>query len=133
MGARPFLRGPAARALGLAVLLGFGLLGAGCQAQTSALVQAVGDPHRGERLVDTQACGSCHIVPGHAVGWGRVGPPLTGFGRRTVIAGMLPNTPDNLVRWLQTPQAVKPRTAMPDMALSQGEARDIAAYLYTLQ
>lgn len=131
MGARQFLGGPAARALGLAVVLGFGL--AGCRAQADAHARAVGDAKRGARLVDAQACGSCHLVPGHATGWGRVGPPLNGFGGRTMIAGMLPNTPDDLVLWLQRPQSVVPGNGMPDMGLSARDAHDIAAYLYTLQ
>jgi cytochrome c1 len=42
----------------------------------------------------------------------------------------LPNTPDNLVRWLRDPQAVSPQTIMPDLGLGEPQARDIAAYLY---
>jgi cytochrome c2 len=133
MGARQLLRGLAARALGFAVILDFGLSAAGCRPPANALALAVGDPAQGARLVDTEACGSCHILPGHATGWGEVGPPLTGFAGRTVIAGMLPNTPDNLVLWLQRPQSVVPGNGMPDMDLSPREAHDIAAYLYTLQ
>jgi cytochrome c1 len=49
------------------------------------------------------------------------------------VAGKLPNTPDQLVRWIQQPQAVEPGTAMPDLGVSLAEARDIAAYLYTLR
>ena len=47
-----------------------------------------------------------------------------------MIAGVLPNTPENLVHWLRSPQAVVPGNAMPDVGLSDAQARDIAAYLY---
>ena len=46
---------------------------------------------------------------------------------------MLRNTPANLVRWIREPQAVVPGNAMPDMGVSEADARDIAAYLYTLR
>ena len=55
------------------------------------------------------------------------------FGRRTYIAGELPNTPDNLVVWLKNPRAVEPKTAMPVLGLSDEQARAVAAYLYTLR
>jgi cytochrome c1 len=64
---------------------------------------------------------------------GNVGPPLTRFGDRTYIAGMLRNTPPNLIRWIREPQAVIPGNAMPNMGISEVDARDIAAYLYTLR
>lgn len=92
-----------------------------------------GDPHQGQHLIETYGCGSCHTIPGIYTARGVVGPPLFFFGRRTMIAGELPNTPDNLVRWLTNPQAVEPATAMPNLGLSQEQAQDIAAYLYTLQ
>jgi cytochrome c1 len=37
-----------------------------------------------------------------------------------------------MVRWLQAPQKLKPGSAMPDLGLSERDARDIAAYLETL-
>ena len=63
----------------------------------------------------------------------QVGPPLSGMARRTLIAGRLPNTPDNLVHWIMDPKSVHPRTAMPDMAVSEAQARDIVAYLWQLR
>jgi cytochrome c1 len=62
-----------------------------------------------------------------------VGPPLLSFSRRTMIAGELPNTQENLVRWIQHPRAVEPATAMPDLGLSEDQSYDISAYLYTLR
>ncbi len=63
---------------------------------------------------------------------GLVGPPLIHFSRRTIIAGYLPNTRDNLIHWIQHPQQVAPGNAMPDASLTEKQARDIAAYLYGL-
>jgi cytochrome c len=60
-------------------------------------------------------------------------PPLHRFYQRSFIAGRLPNTEDNLIRWIQDPQQVEPGTAMPDLGVTEDEARDIAAYLYQQQ
>jgi cytochrome c len=69
-------------------------------------------------------------VPGAV---GNAGPPLEQFGRRSYIAGGIPNTVPNLVRWLDNPPAMKPGTAMPDLGVSLEEARHMAAYLYSLR
>lgn len=87
---------------------------------------------RGARLITQFGCGSCHVIPGIAGADGKVGPPLLFWAQRIYIAGQLPNTPENLVRWLMNPPAVEPGTAMPDMGVGELQARDIAAYLYTL-
>jgi cytochrome c2 len=92
-----------------------------------------GDTRRGAALVAELGCGSCHTIPGIREARGRVGPPLDNIGERTIVAGLLPNTPDNLMRWLETPQSVVPGNAMPNMGLSDHDARDVAAYLYTLR
>ena len=55
------------------------------------------------------------------------------WSRRVYIAGELPNTPENLTRWLQHPPQVEPKTAMPDMGVTDQDSRDIAAYLYSLK
>ena len=78
-------------------------------------------------------CTACHSVPGIAGANANVGPPLTRFGERTYVAGMLRNTPSNLVRWIRDPQGVVPGNAMPNMGVSEADARDIAAFLYTLR
>lgn len=87
------------------------------------------DAKRGPALFDKYGCGSCHTVPGVRNARGTVGPPLANFGQRVYIAGMLPNTPPNLIRWLRAPQTVIPGNAMPDMGVTEQDARDLAAFL----
>jgi len=91
------------------------------------------DAARGAAALQQRGCPACHVVPGISGARGNVGPPLTRFGDRSYIAGMLDNTPGNLVRWLRHPQSIVPGNAMPDMDIGEAEARDIAAYLYTLR
>jgi cytochrome c1 len=112
------------------------LLAVGCQGGKTNRVYAVytgGDAHNGARLIDEYRCGACHTIPGIHDAHGLVGPPLMWFGRRTLIAGELPNSPDNLVRWIRSPKSVEPGTGMPELGLSEQDARDVAAYLYTLR
>lgn len=92
-----------------------------------------GDPVAGKALLTSYGCGSCHVIPGIRTAKGLVGPPLLFYSRRTIIAGELPNTPDNLARWIENPVAIEPKTAMPDLGVSDAQARDMAAYLYTLR
>lgn len=87
----------------------------------------------GRHLIYNYGCGSCHIIPGVAEAKGTVGPPLGGVGSRIYIAGTLVNTPQNLVQWIAKPQEINAGTAMPDLGVTEQQARDIAAYLYTLQ
>jgi cytochrome c1 len=91
-----------------------------------------GDPHRGSRVISDFGCPSCHTIPGIAGATGLVGPPLTKMALRTYIGGVLPNTPENMVRWLRNPQAVDGLTAMPNLGMNARDARDATAYLYTL-
>jgi cytochrome c1 len=92
-----------------------------------------GTKDRGHQVILMKNCGSCHTIPGIRGARGQVGPPLTLFAERSYIAGELPNTPDNVVKWVRSPQSVEPKTAMPNLGLSDQQARDVAAYLYTLR
>jgi cytochrome c1 len=83
--------------------------------------------------IDRAACGSCHVIPGIPNAKGLAGAPLDHFGARTTVAGLLPNTPDNLALWIARPQEVLPGNAMPDMGLTEAQAHDIVAYLEALQ
>jgi cytochrome c len=82
--------------------------------------------------MQSSGCAACHVIPGIRRPRGVVGPTLDAFAARSYIAGMLPNTPPNLVRWMIDPPAVTPGTAMPALGLNEAQAQDIAAYLYTL-
>jgi cytochrome c len=94
-------------------------------------VYSGGDPHRGAQVISNKKCGSCHVIPGINGAAGMVGPPLNSFARRTYIGGEVANTPQNLVRWLMNPQSIEPHTAMPNLGLTEQQARDVAAFLYT--
>lgn len=92
-----------------------------------------GNANHGKELIRQYGCGACHIVPGIRDAHGLVGPPLLYFSQRTMIAGELPNSPPNLIHWIEHPREVEPKTAMPDLGLTEDQATDIAAYLYTLR
>ncbi len=93
---------------------------------------AGGDAARGKLLLAQYQCGACHQITGVAAARGQVGPVLDSFGRRSYIAGSVPNAPEALVRWLVNPAALKPQTTMPAMGVSENDARHMAAYLYSL-
>jgi mono/diheme cytochrome c family protein len=88
-----------------------------------------GDAHRGKRILAQYGCQSCHQVPGVTGSKVDVGRPLDGLVKRRVIVGLLPNNQDNLIRWIRNPQAIDPDAAMPNMGVSERDARDISAYL----
>jgi cytochrome c len=92
-----------------------------------------GDARRGATLVKQYQCGACHDIPGIAGADGNVGPPLRRIGTRTYIAGFIRNSPDTMADWIEDPQRALPGNAMPTMGISQQDARDIAAFLYTLK
>jgi cytochrome c1 len=108
---------------------------AGCDGsgENAATLSVAGDPSHGAVLIGQLGCGTCHMIPGIAGAKGLVGPPLEHIGSRTIIAGLLPNTPENMQAWLKNPQAIVPGNAMPNMELKDDEAQDVAAYLYTLR
>ena len=92
-----------------------------------------GDPAEGQMAIVRHGCGACHVIPGVRQATGRVGPRLNDLRNQVYLAGVLPNTPENLVLWIQHPQEVNPLTAMPDLDITEEEARDIAAYLYRMR
>jgi mono/diheme cytochrome c family protein len=91
-----------------------------------------GRPARGRVALTQYACHACHMIPGVTGSKVWVGPPLKGVASRALIAGRLPNSAANLVRWVREPSHVEPRTAMPALGVSEQDALDIAAYLQTL-
>ena len=93
---------------------------------------AQGVAARGRIALTQYACHACHIIPGVTGSRVYVGRPLDGLAKRKYVAGSLPNTQANLVRWIRAPQSVDPLTAMPDMEVTERDALDISAYLLTL-
>ncbi|MCF6369888.1 c-type cytochrome [Rhizobium halophilum] len=93
---------------------------------------ALGDAERGRLLMRLHACRSCHEIPGLVGAEVHVGPDLSEAGSRRYIAGVLRNTPQNMVQWITNPPAVDPLTAMPDLGVTPAQAADMAAYLYQL-
>jgi cytochrome c len=105
----------------------------GLSAEQAANLTGGGVAVRGAEAMQRFGCGACHAIPGIPGASGQVGPPLAGVGGRAYIGGVLTNTPDHMVRWIVNPQAVDSLTAMPNLGVTAGEARDIAAYLYMRQ
>lgn len=107
------------------------LLGAGCNRDAFRTEKSVqgGDSKAGRASIVANGCAACHVIPGVAEN-ALVGPPLNEYAKRHYIAGNMPNTAENLVLWIQDPQHFEPGTAMPNLGLSEADARNIAAYLY---
>ena len=101
------------------------------EAEAAALTGGV--PDVGRARIAEYGCASCHTIPGIPGADALVGPPLAGIASRAYIAGVLTNTPEEMMRWLQDPPAVDPLTAMPNVGVTPEDARHIAAYLYTLR
>ena len=124
------------RLLSLVILLTAVLPLLGCRNEeqfAKAAEVTGGDPRKGHDAIRAYGCSSCHTIPGVDGADALVGPSLDHVASRGYLGGVLPNNPDNLVRWLLDPPAVDPRTAMPNVRLSEQDARDIAGYLYTLK
>ena len=115
------------------------VLSTGCDRLTHSEVQRAatltggGDARLGRLELRKYGCNTCHQISGISGARGLIGPPLDGIAQRYYIAGELPNTPDNLMRWIQHPRQVESHTVMPEMGVTEQDSRDIAAYLYTLR
>jgi cytochrome c2 len=103
------------------------------QARTQAEALTGGHVDAGKSAILRYGCAGCHQIPGVEAAEGKVGPSLKGLAVRAEIAGKLPNQPDKLMLWLRHPQAVDPGNGMPEMGVTPRDARDMAAYLYTLR
>ncbi len=120
----------------LALAASLSLLAGGCESSRQRFERAArltgGNPYAGRMKMTQYGCQTCHTIPGVTGAHALVGPPLIHWSQRSYIAGELPNTPENLTRWLQHPPQVEPKTAMPEMGVTEQDSRDIAAYLYTI-
>jgi len=119
------------RAARLSCVVAAGVVLCACaRSEREKLIVPGGDAERGRAALVELECGACHRIPGIPAARGTVGPPLDGFRERVYIAGRHPNVPDHLVAWIRGAPSLDPGTAMPDLDVSEAEARDIAAYLY---
>ena len=100
---------------------------------TEAAWAPEGAAQRGRTTIQQYACATCHVIPGIRGSDTQVGPPLDGIATRVYLAGILTNTPGNMIEWLRHPQQIKPLSAMPNLGVTERDARDIAAYLYLLR
>jgi cytochrome c1 len=103
-----------------------------CRQHESSPIIAGADAQRAGGAVARYGCGACHTIPGLHDATATVAPSLARFSQRGVIAGKLPFTPENLVEWIMHPQQEDPGVAMPDMGVSEQDAKDIAEYLLHL-
>jgi putative membrane protein len=110
-----------------------GLAACGRDVSAEAAAMTGGDPRRGVDAIARHGCDTCHTIPGVRSARGKVGPPLAGVASRVYLAGHLPNTPENMQQWIQHPHRHDPLTVMPETGITLQEARDVAAYLYTLR
>jgi putative membrane protein len=123
-----------AKPAALAVVLLVAAATAACRGGAEQRFEVPGaDANRGRDAFVAYGCGACHEIRGVRGADGRVGPPLTGVRGRVYIAGYLPNEAGNLAAFIMNPPALRNPTAMPILGLSEQEARDIAAYLYSLR
>jgi cytochrome c oxidase subunit 2 len=87
---------------------------------------------QGKSLYAQSACVGCHTIAG--VSGGEIGPNLTHFGsRKTLAANMMPNTPQNVARWIENPDHVKPGARMPNLGITGDQSKALAAYLLSLK
>lgn len=88
---------------------------------------------KGRQLVADKGCVACHTFPDVKWPRGGLGPSLWDFGRQGLIAGRLPNQPGVLMQFVRNAPALVPGTAMPAISMTDEEARDVTAYLFTLK
>ena len=122
-------------ALTAAEFRGLAESGTAAQCAVPAATTALRKPsiERGRAAVTQYACNACHNVPGVTGSDVNVGPPLAGIAGRALIAGAVPNTLAQMVRWLRDPRSIDPETTMPAMQVNEQDAHDIAAFLATLR
>ena len=86
----------------------------------------------GQTVFMHNACINCHTVKG-TVATGRFGPDLTHLASRdTIAAGAVENNAENLRRWIDDPNTMKPGSLMPAMHLNDHDLDLITAYLTQL-
>jgi cytochrome c2 len=122
------------RLAAVGVVLVASALSSACDRKDEHLEQIGGGrADRGQLAIRRYGCGSCHAIPGISGANGLVGPPLAGIASRVYVGGVVTNTPDHMIEWLEDPRSLSPKTAMPNLGVTHGDAANIASYLYTLK
>jgi cytochrome c2 len=115
----------------IAAALELGPMAGKRQRLSVAVALTGGNPAKGPALLRRYGCAGCHTVPGVAGADGKVAPPLGDLRKRVFIAGVARHSPEILIRWIVAPQSLSPHSAMPATGITEAEARDVAAYLYS--
>jgi cytochrome c oxidase subunit 2 len=88
------------------------------------------DADEGEQIFN-DSCMGCHATT--PTGTGAVGPNLTNFGDRDLIAGFMDHTEEDLVDWIKDPESHKPGNNMTGQYdLSDEEIEAVASYVMDL-
>ncbi len=119
--------------IGSKLVLGATLVLGACDAPETGLIAPAPAIERGATALRDYGCGACHRIPGIVGAQGNVGPSLDGIATRVYLAGVLPNSRDNLARWIREPHLISPATAMPDMQVTAADAAAMAAYFYRIR
>jgi cytochrome c len=127
------LRVKALAACALVLAVTFTIACSNRETEHYAAAMTGGEPSRGRTAIRRYGCSSCHTIPGVQGANALVGPPLTQIASRSYIGGVLPNTPDNMIHWIEDPPGIDHLTAMPNLGVTDQDARDMASYLYTLK
>jgi hypothetical protein len=98
-------------------------------------VQRLGkrDEQQARDALRQYGCDACHTIPGIVGPPLLIAPPLAGFGKRALVAGRWPNTEAHVVDWIRRPQQLDPRSAMPDLGVTDEDALLMARFLRSLQ
>jgi cytochrome c len=100
------------------------------QSETVARALTGGEPSRAPTIIRRFGCSGCHTIPGIPGADGLVGTSLSDIKHRVYVGGVIFNSPENLIRWIVSPQRFSEHSAMPTTGISEPEAIDVAAYLY---
>jgi cytochrome c1 len=120
-------------AKGIVAYVAYGCLLTGCAREpTYEPTVPNANEDAGRELIAALECGACHVIPGVPGAWSRVGPPLKDYKKNVYVAGRYPNTPEVLIRFVRDAPSMSPNTAMPAIEMTEAQARDIVAYLYSL-
>jgi cytochrome c oxidase subunit II len=93
---------------------------------TDALAQ------QGKTIFGQSTCVGCHTITG--VSAGHIGPDLTHFASRKRFAGsLMESTPDNIAKWVENPDHMKPGALMPNLGMTGEQSKALAAYLLSLK